>query len=123
MRCLNDAEGSEWVVAITPTYSGCPATHVIARSVIERLAQHGLTRVRGLTMDDSHIYCTPEQMPGELRSLLAFILDLLRDYGLDDFYLELSTRDPAKSIGTEQDWTAATEALRHWSERSPWRVE
>src|SRR5205823_8553539 len=53
---------------------------------------HGLTRVRGLTMDDSYIYCTKEQMPGELRSLLRFVLDLLADYGLSDFYLELSTR-------------------------------
>src|ERR671931_12202 len=53
---------------------------------------HGLTRARGLTMDDSHIYCTREQMPGELRALLAFVLDLLKDYGLEDFYLELSTR-------------------------------
>ena len=61
---------------------------------------HGLTRVRGLTMDDSHIYCTKEQMEGELTSVLSFILDLLRDYGLDDFYLELSTRgDSDKFIG------------------------
>src|SRR5690606_39269848 len=52
---------------------------------------HGLTRVRGLTMDDAHIYCTKEQMGGEITSLLAFVLDLLRDYGLEDFYLELST--------------------------------
>ena len=64
---------------------------------------HGLTRVRGLTMDDSHIYCTPEQMPGEISSLLHFILDLLRDFGLDDFYLELSTRDdPDKFIGSRR---------------------
>ncbi len=80
---------------------------------------HGLTRVRGLTMDDSHIYCTPEQMPGELRSLLAFILDLLRDYGLDDFYLELSTRgDSDKFIGSEQEWEQATEVLRQAAEDS-----
>ncbi|WFE19850.1 threonine--tRNA ligase [Solwaraspora sp. WMMD937] len=74
---------------------------------------HGLTRVRGLTMDDSHIYCTREQMPGELRSLLAFVLDLLRDYGLDDFYLELSTRDDSdKFIGDPAEWADATETLR-----------
>jgi len=73
---------------------------------------HGLTRVRGMTQDDSHIYCTKEQMPGELKSLLAFVLDLLRDYGLDDFYLELSTRDDSdKFIGSSQDWTEATEVL------------
>jgi threonyl-tRNA synthetase len=74
---------------------------------------HGLTRVRGLTMDDSHIYCTPEQMPGELRSLLRFVLDLLADYGLSDFYLELSTRgDGDKFIGSPQEWAEATETLR-----------
>jgi threonyl-tRNA synthetase len=72
---------------------------------------HGLTRVRGMTQDDAHIYCTREQMAGELKSLLQFVLDLLRDYGLDDFYLELSTRDPQKSIGTEQDWEEATAIL------------
>jgi threonyl-tRNA synthetase len=74
---------------------------------------HGLTRVRGLTMDDSHIYCTREQMAGELTSLLRFVLALLRDYGLDDFYLELSTRDDSpKFIGSDEDWDEATEALR-----------
>ena len=74
---------------------------------------HGLTRVRGMTQDDSHIYCTKEQMPGELRNLLTFVLDLLRDYGLDDFYLELSTRDDSdKFIGGEAEWAEATEALR-----------
>ncbi|WP_410814130.1 threonine--tRNA ligase [Micromonospora sp. 067-2] len=74
---------------------------------------HGLTRVRGLTQDDSHIYCTREQMAGELSTLLSFVLDLLRDYGLDDFYLELSTRDDSpKFIGDEADWAEATEALR-----------
>jgi threonyl-tRNA synthetase len=74
---------------------------------------HGLTRVRGLTMDDSHIYCTPEQMEGELKSVLTFILDLLRDYGLDDFYLELSTRgDSEKFIGSDAEWESATETLR-----------
>jgi threonyl-tRNA synthetase len=74
---------------------------------------HGLTRVRGLTMDDSHIYCTHEQMAGELKSLLTFVLDLLRDYGLSDFYLELSTRDDSdKFIGSEEDWAQATAALQ-----------
>ena len=72
---------------------------------------HGLTRVRGMTQDDAHIYCTREQMPTELGKLLSFVLDLLRDYGLDDFYLELSTRNPEKSIGTEQEWDQATQAL------------
>jgi threonyl-tRNA synthetase len=72
---------------------------------------HGLTRVRGMTQDDAHIYCTPEQMPGELSNLLTFVLDLLRDYGLDDFYLELSTRNPDKSIGSDQEWEVATKAL------------
>ncbi len=73
---------------------------------------HGLTRARGFTQDDAHIYCTREQMPGELANLLTFVLDLLRDYGLDDFYLELSTRNPDKSVGDEADWVEATEALR-----------
>jgi threonyl-tRNA synthetase len=74
---------------------------------------HGLTRVRGMTQDDSHIYCTKEQMQGELQSLLTFVLDLLRDYGLDDFYLELSTRgDSSKFIGEQEEWEEATEALR-----------
>ncbi len=72
---------------------------------------HGLTRVRGMTQDDAHIYCTPEQMGGELQNLLGFVIDLLRDYGLDDFYLELSTRNPEKSIGTEEEWKQATDAL------------
>jgi threonyl-tRNA synthetase len=70
-------------------------------------------------MDDSHIYCTEEQMPGELRSLLAFVLDLLRDYGLDDFYLELSTRDDSdKFIGEPAEWEKATETLRQAGEAS-----
>jgi threonyl-tRNA synthetase len=73
---------------------------------------HGLTRVRGMTQDDAHIYCTRDQMAGELKSLLGFVLDLLRDYGLDDFYLELSTRNPDKSVGTDDAWEEATEALR-----------
>ena len=73
---------------------------------------HGITRARGFTQDDAHIYCTKEQMPGELDSLLTFVLNLLRDYGLEDFYLELSTRNPEKSVGSDEDWDAATEALR-----------
>ena len=72
---------------------------------------HGLTRVRGMTQDDAHIYCTEDQMQDELKSLLQFVLDLLKDYGLDDFYLELSTRDPEKSIGTDEEWERATHAL------------
>ncbi|OLT13103.1 threonine--tRNA ligase [Pseudonocardia sp. CNS-139] len=79
---------------------------------------HGLTRARGFTQDDAHIYCTRDQMQGEIRSLLQFVLDLLRDYGLDDFYLELSTRDPDKSIGSEEDWERATDALREAAEAS-----
>jgi len=71
----------------------------------------GLTRARGFTQDDAHIYCTREQMPAELDSLLTFVLDLLKDYGLTDFYLELSTRDPEKSIGTDEEWAEATEIL------------
>jgi len=73
---------------------------------------HGLTRARGFTQDDAHIYCTKDQMLGELDSLLTFVLNLLRDYGLEDFYLELSTRNPEKSVGADEDWDAATEALR-----------
>jgi threonyl-tRNA synthetase len=77
---------------------------------------HGLTRVRGLTQDDSHSYVTPEQAPGEIRHLLAFVLGLLRDFGLDDYYLELSTRgdDPekaAKFIGSPEEWEVATRVL------------
>ncbi|MEV0325171.1 threonine--tRNA ligase [Micromonospora echinospora] len=79
---------------------------------------HGLTRVRGMTQDDAHIFCTEEQMAGELKSLLAFVLELLRDYGLDDFYLELSTRNPEKSVGTDENWERATEALRSAAEES-----
>ena len=80
---------------------------------------HGLTRVRGLTQDDSHIYCTREQMAGELKNLLTFVLDLLRDYGLDDFYLELSTRgDSEKFIGSDEEWESATDTLREVAEES-----
>ncbi|MEU6392265.1 threonine--tRNA ligase [Streptomyces sp. NPDC046939] len=79
---------------------------------------HGLTRSRGFTQDDSHIYCTKEQMPQELDTLLTFVLDLLRDYGLTEFELELSTRDDSdKFIGTDEDWAEATEALRLAAEK------
>ncbi|NBU30666.1 MAG: threonine--tRNA ligase, partial [Actinobacteria bacterium] len=79
---------------------------------------HGLTRARGFTQDDAHIYCTRDQMQDELKSLLGFVIDLLRDYGLDDFFLELSTRNPEKSVGTDEDWDAATSALREAAEDS-----
>ncbi|MEV0092851.1 threonine--tRNA ligase [Streptomyces sp. NPDC050738] len=79
---------------------------------------HGLTRSRGFTQDDAHIYCTKEQMADELDTLLTFVLDLLRDYGLDKFELELSTRDDSdKFIGTDEDWAEATEALRQAAEK------
>ncbi|GAA4874676.1 threonine--tRNA ligase [Kitasatospora terrestris] len=78
---------------------------------------HGLTRARGFTQDDAHIYCTREQMADELDSLLTFVLDLLRDYGLTDFYLELSTKDPEKFIGSDEDWAEATETLRAAAEK------
>jgi threonyl-tRNA synthetase len=76
---------------------------------------HGLTRVRGMTQDDSHSYCTPEQAPGEIKHLLDFVLSLLKDFGLDDYYLELSTRDdskPDKFVGTDEDWAVATKILQ-----------
>jgi threonyl-tRNA synthetase len=73
---------------------------------------HGLTRVRGMTQDDAHIFCTKEQMAAELSSTLDFVLDLLRDYGLTDFYLELSTKPPGKAVGTDDEWDEATEVLR-----------
>ncbi|MDX3228586.1 threonine--tRNA ligase [Streptomyces sp. ME19-01-6] len=79
---------------------------------------HGLTRARGFTQDDSHIYCTREQAPDELDSLLTFVLDLLRDYGLSDFYLELSTRDDSdKFIGSDEQWAEATDLLRQAAEK------
>lgn len=77
---------------------------------------HGLTRVRGMTQDDAHIFCTREQMSGELASLLDFVLGLLRDYGLDDFYLELSTKPEEKCIGSDEDWDEAIEILRQVGE-------
>jgi threonyl-tRNA synthetase len=81
---------------------------------------HGLTRVRGLTMDDAHIFCTREQAPAEIKSLLSFVLGLLSDYGLSEFYLELSTRDEEKEkfVGTDEDWEHATEALREAAQES-----
>ena len=75
---------------------------------------HGLTRVRGLTMDDAHIFCTHDQAEGEIRKLLRFVLDLLADFGLSDFYLELSTKDEEKQkyVGSDEEWADATETLR-----------
>jgi threonyl-tRNA synthetase len=72
---------------------------------------HGFTRVRGMTMDDAHIFCTREQMTDEIKSLLDFVLDLLRDYGLTEFHLELSTRPPGKAVGTDEEWEEATATL------------
>jgi threonyl-tRNA synthetase len=72
---------------------------------------HGFTRVRGMTQDDAHIFCTKEQMAEELTRALHFVLDLLRDFGLNDFYLELSTRPPGKAVGTDQEWAEAEATL------------
>lgn len=79
---------------------------------------HGLTRVRGLTQDDSHIYCTRDQMKDELKSILNFVLKVLRDFGLNDFYLELSTKDEKKFVGSDEIWTEATDTLREVAEES-----
>ncbi|MFL0293233.1 threonine--tRNA ligase [Mycobacterium sp. SMC-18] len=79
---------------------------------------HGLTRVRGMTQDDAHIYVTRDQMRDELTTLLQFVLDLLSDYGLDDYYLELSTKDPDKYVGSDELWDEATETLREVAEAS-----
>ncbi|MGW0035697.1 threonine--tRNA ligase [Gordonia sp. NPDC003376] len=79
---------------------------------------HGLTRVRGMTQDDAHIYCTKEQMRDELTTTLNFVLGLLKDYGLDDFYLELSTKNPNKFVGDDALWTEATDTLREVAEAS-----
>ena len=79
---------------------------------------HGLTRVRGMTQDDAHIYCTRDQMREELTSLLRFVLSLLADYGLHDFYLELSTKNEGKSVGSDEMWEEATETLREVAEAS-----
>ena len=73
---------------------------------------HGLTRVRGMTQDDAHIFCTKEQLAGELESTLRFVLDLLKDFGLTDFYLELSTKPEGKAIGSDEEWDEGTEILR-----------
>jgi threonyl-tRNA synthetase len=81
---------------------------------------HGLTRVRGMTQDDAHIFCSRDQMATELYNLLSFVLQLLRDYGLEDFYLELSTRDETKEkfVGSPEDWAEATDALQLAAEQS-----
>ncbi|HJW01343.1 MAG TPA: threonine--tRNA ligase [Arthrobacter sp.] len=79
---------------------------------------HGLTRVRGMTQDDAHIYCTREQMKDELTKTLTFVLDLLKDYGLNDFYLELSTKDPEKYVGEDAAWEEATRTLAEVAEES-----
>ena len=72
---------------------------------------HGLTRVRGMTQDDAHIFCTPDQMQEELERTLLFVLNLLRDFGLNDFYLELSTKPEGKAVGTDEEWDVATSTL------------
>jgi threonyl-tRNA synthetase len=79
---------------------------------------HGLTRVRGMTQDDAHIYTTREEMREELTRILQFVLELLADYGLDDFYLELSTKDPEKFVGSDEIWEEATDTLREVGEAS-----
>ncbi|BDB43244.1 threonine--tRNA ligase [Mycobacterium kiyosense] len=121
-----------------PKPMNCPMHHLIYRSrgrsyrelplrlfefgSVYRLEKsgviHGLTRVRGMTQDDAHIYCTREQMRDELTSVLRFVLDLLADYGLDDYYLELSTKDPEKYVGSDEVWDEATEVLREVGEAS-----
>jgi threonyl-tRNA synthetase len=78
---------------------------------------HGLMRIRGFTQDDSHIYCTPEQAPDEIASLLDFVMSVLRAFGFDDFRFRLSTKDPNKYVGSDEDWEAATAALRAALER------
>ena len=79
---------------------------------------HGLTRARGFTQDDAHIYCTEDQLEDELTTVIEFIISLLKDYGLDDFYLELSTRDPKKSVGSDEIWERSTEILQRVADRS-----
>lgn len=79
---------------------------------------HGLTRARGFTQDDAHIYCTEDQLEQELTTVLEFIISLLRDYGLDDFYLELSTKDPNKFVGTDEIWDRSTEILERVATKS-----
>jgi threonyl-tRNA synthetase len=79
---------------------------------------HGLTRVRGMTQDDAHIYCTQDQMKGELKRLLRFVLTLLKDYGLNDFYLELSTKNESKFVGSDDIWSEATKTLEEVAKES-----
>lgn len=79
---------------------------------------HGLTRARGFTQDDAHIYCTEDQLETELTTVLDFVISLLRDYGLDDFYLELSTKDPNKFVGSDEIWERSTEILQRVADRS-----
>ncbi|CAM2747011.1 threonine--tRNA ligase [Corynebacterium jeikeium] len=79
---------------------------------------HGLTRARGFTQDDAHIYCTEDQLEQELTTVLEFIISLLRDYGLDDFYLELSTKDPNKFVGSDEIWERSTEILERVATKS-----
>ena len=78
---------------------------------------HGLTRVRGMTQDDAHIFCSREQMGEELKTLLRFVLSLLRDYGLGEFHLELSTKPEDKAVGSDEDWAEATECLREAAQK------
>ncbi|MBC2681661.1 threonine--tRNA ligase [Corynebacterium sp. 4HC-13] len=79
---------------------------------------HGLTRARGFTQDDAHIYCTEDQLESELTSVLEFIISLLQDYGLDDFYLELSTKDEKKFVGSDEIWERSTSILQRVAEKS-----
>ncbi len=79
---------------------------------------HGLTRARGFTQDDAHIYCTEDQLEEELTSVLDFIISLLRDYGLDDFYLELSTKDEKKFVGSDEIWEKSTAILQRVADAS-----
>lgn len=79
---------------------------------------HGLTRARGFTQDDAHIYCTEDQLEEELTSVLDFIISLLKDYGLDDFYLELSTKDPNKFVGSDEIWERSTDILQRVADKS-----
>ncbi|MBV7295344.1 threonine--tRNA ligase [Corynebacterium sp. TAE3-ERU12] len=79
---------------------------------------HGLTRARGFTQDDAHIYCTEDQLEQELTDVLDFIISLLRDYGLDDFYLELSTKDEGKFVGSDEIWERSTEILQRVADAS-----
>jgi threonyl-tRNA synthetase len=78
---------------------------------------HGLMRIRGFTQDDSHIFCTPEQAPDEIASLLDFVLSVLRAFGFEEFTFNLSTKDPAKYVGTDEGWAEATDALKQALER------